>query len=126
MSGSFTVTSTGQPSPTYSETGALPTGDPAGAADVRRKDGLRSYFERWHELWIGGGGEALSVQAIEADRSYERDVLLSTGQPRWPSIPGLYAGTPYEVVPPAQSAPPAELNGVASPHISLAGQLAAH
>ena len=54
------------------------------------------------------------------------NVLLSTGQPRWPSIPGLYAGTPYEVVPPAQPAPPAELNGVASPHISLASQLATH
>ncbi len=60
--------------------GALPTEDPTGAADVRRKEGLRSYFQRWHELWIGGGRDAISVQAIEADRSLDRDVVLSTGR----------------------------------------------
>ena len=59
--------------------GALPTADPAGAADVRRREGLRSWFERWHELWLGRG-HALSVQAIEADRSFGRDVVVSFGR----------------------------------------------
>ena len=59
--------------------GSLPTADPAGTSDVRRREGLRSYFQRWHELWLGGG-RALSIQAIEADRSYGRDVVISFGR----------------------------------------------
>lgn len=59
--------------------GALPTADPAGAADVRRREGLRSWFERWHEVWLAHG-DALSIQAIEADRSFGRDVVVSFGR----------------------------------------------
>ncbi|WP_437607311.1 poly-gamma-glutamate biosynthesis protein PgsC/CapC [Sorangium sp. So ce834] len=59
--------------------GAVPTAEPSGAADVRRAEGLRSFFQRAHEVWVGDGGNALSVQAIEADRSYERDAVISFG-----------------------------------------------
>ncbi|WP_437481648.1 poly-gamma-glutamate biosynthesis protein PgsC/CapC [Sorangium sp. So ce1014] len=59
--------------------GAVPTAEPNGAADVRRAEGLRSFFQRAHEVWIGDGGNALSVQAIEADRTYERDAVISFG-----------------------------------------------
>ncbi|WP_437974804.1 poly-gamma-glutamate biosynthesis protein PgsC/CapC [Sorangium sp. So ce295] len=59
--------------------GAVPTAEPGGAADVRRAEGLRSYFQRAHEVWVGDGGNALSVQAIEADRTYERDAVISFG-----------------------------------------------
>ncbi|WP_437526582.1 poly-gamma-glutamate biosynthesis protein PgsC/CapC [Sorangium sp. So ce726] len=59
--------------------GAVPTAEPSGAADVRRTPGLRSYFQRAHEVWVGDGGNALSVQAIEADRTYERDAVISFG-----------------------------------------------
>ncbi|WP_437325380.1 poly-gamma-glutamate biosynthesis protein PgsC/CapC [Sorangium sp. So ce381] len=59
--------------------GAVPTAEPSGAADVRRAEGLRSYFQRAHEVWVGDGGNALSVQAIEADRTYERDAVISFG-----------------------------------------------
>ncbi|WP_437295373.1 poly-gamma-glutamate biosynthesis protein PgsC/CapC [Sorangium sp. So ce426] len=59
--------------------GAVPTAEPSGAADVRRAEGLRSYFQRAHEVWVGDGGNALSVQAIEADRTYERDAVVSFG-----------------------------------------------
>ncbi|XYH96341.1 poly-gamma-glutamate biosynthesis protein PgsC/CapC [Sorangium sp. So ce1128] len=59
--------------------GAVPTAEPSGAADVRRAEGLRSFFQRAHEVWVGDGGNALSVQAIEAERSYERDAVLSFG-----------------------------------------------
>ncbi|WP_437777879.1 poly-gamma-glutamate biosynthesis protein PgsC/CapC [Sorangium sp. So ce1097] len=59
--------------------GAVPTAEPSGAADVRRAEGLRSFFQRAHEVWVGDGGSALSVQAIEADRSYERDAVVSFG-----------------------------------------------
>jgi hypothetical protein len=55
------------------------------------------------------------------------NVLLSTGQPRWPSVPGLYAECPCAVdesaAAPAESQ--AERIGIAQPHIPLAGQLAA-
>ncbi|AUX26131.1 hypothetical protein SOCEGT47_066910 [Sorangium cellulosum] len=59
--------------------GAVPTAEPSGAADVRRAEGLRSFFQRVHEVWVGDGGHALSVQAIEADRSHERDAVISFG-----------------------------------------------
>ncbi|WP_437621027.1 poly-gamma-glutamate biosynthesis protein PgsC/CapC [Sorangium sp. So ce1151] len=59
--------------------GAVPTAEPSGAADVRRAEGLRSFFQRAHEVWVGDGGTALSVQAIEAERSYERDAVVSFG-----------------------------------------------
>ncbi|WP_438024626.1 poly-gamma-glutamate biosynthesis protein PgsC/CapC [Sorangium sp. So ce233] len=59
--------------------GAVPTAEPSGAADVRRAEGLRSFFQRAHEVWVGDGGSALSVQAIEAERSYERDAVISFG-----------------------------------------------
>ncbi|WP_437277238.1 poly-gamma-glutamate biosynthesis protein PgsC/CapC [Sorangium sp. So ce375] len=59
--------------------GAVPTAEPGGAADVRRAEGLRSYFQRAHEVWVGDGGNALSVQAIEADRTHERDAVISFG-----------------------------------------------
>ncbi|XXT17958.1 poly-gamma-glutamate biosynthesis protein PgsC/CapC [Sorangium sp. So ce429] len=59
--------------------GAVPTAEPSGAADVRRAEGLRSFFQRAHEVWVGDGGNALSVQAIEAERSYERDAVVSFG-----------------------------------------------
>ncbi|AKT36860.1 poly-gamma-glutamate biosynthesis protein PgsC/CapC [Chondromyces crocatus] len=60
--------------------GALPTADPSGAADVRRREGLRSWYQRWHELWLGRGNNTLSIQAIEADRSNDRDVVVSFGR----------------------------------------------
>ncbi|WP_434043338.1 poly-gamma-glutamate biosynthesis protein PgsC/CapC [Sorangium cellulosum] len=59
--------------------GAVPTAEPGGAADVRRAEGLRSFFQRAHEVWVGDGGSALSVQAIEAERSHERDAVISFG-----------------------------------------------
>ncbi|WP_437588360.1 poly-gamma-glutamate biosynthesis protein PgsC/CapC [Sorangium sp. So ce1000] len=59
--------------------GAVPTAEPGGAADVRRAEGLRSFFQRAHELWVGDGGNGLSVQAIEADRTHERDAVISFG-----------------------------------------------
>ncbi|WP_437286593.1 poly-gamma-glutamate biosynthesis protein PgsC/CapC [Sorangium sp. So ce406] len=59
--------------------GAVPTAEPSGAADVRRAEGLRSFFQRTHEVWVGDGGSALSVQAIEAERSHERDAVISFG-----------------------------------------------
>ncbi|AUX47338.1 hypothetical protein SOCE26_088570 [Sorangium cellulosum] len=59
--------------------GAVPTSEPTGAADVRRAEGARSFFQRAHEVWVGGGGNALSIQGIEADRTHERDAVISFG-----------------------------------------------
>jgi 6-phosphofructokinase 1 len=47
------------------------------------------------------------------------NVLLSTGQPRWPSVPGIYADSPYAAEP-TEAAAHAERNGAPKPEPAMA------
>ncbi len=59
--------------------GALPGADPRGAADPRREAGLRSFYQRIHERWLGGEGPAVSVQGIAPGRGDAADGVLTFG-----------------------------------------------
>ena len=49
--------------------GAMPNADPTGAADTRRSESRRSYYQRAHELWLGAGGTMISLQGLAPDRA---------------------------------------------------------
>ena len=58
----------------------MPHVEALGVADARRMDGRRSFYQRIHEEWLEGGGDALSVQGISSDRTPDEDAVLSFGR----------------------------------------------
>ncbi|UQA62888.1 poly-gamma-glutamate biosynthesis protein PgsC/CapC [Polyangium aurulentum] len=59
--------------------GALPSSDPQGHADPRRRTSRRSFFQRAHEVWLGEGKSGVSVQGIAPERDYTGDLVISFG-----------------------------------------------
>ena len=59
--------------------GSLPNADAFGGADPRRADSRRSVFHRVHELWLGSGGSAVSLQGIAPERAVAVDAVVSFG-----------------------------------------------
>ncbi|MRG92372.1 poly-gamma-glutamate biosynthesis protein PgsC/CapC [Polyangium spumosum] len=60
--------------------GALPSADPRGIADPRRRVSRRSFFQRVHEVWLGEGKSGVSMQGIAPERDYTGDVVVSFGR----------------------------------------------
>lgn len=60
--------------------GALPSAD--GQAAVPREGSLprAAFMQRAHELWVDGGGLAISVRGVAPDRALSSDVVLSYGR----------------------------------------------
>jgi hypothetical protein len=60
--------------------GASPRADFWGTSDPRSHAGIRSFFQRAHEVWLGSNGEAVSVQGMARDRESKADAVLSFGR----------------------------------------------
>ncbi|MDI1444550.1 poly-gamma-glutamate biosynthesis protein PgsC/CapC [Polyangium sp. 6x1] len=60
--------------------GAMPSADPRGVADPRRRVSRRSFFQRLHEVWLGEGKSGLSMQGIAPERDYTGDLVVSFGR----------------------------------------------
>ncbi|HZF55855.1 MAG TPA: poly-gamma-glutamate biosynthesis protein PgsC/CapC [Polyangiaceae bacterium] len=60
--------------------GASPKADLMGTSDPRIHAGVRSFFQRAHEVWLGSNGEAISVQGMARGREVAADVVLSFGR----------------------------------------------
>ncbi|MDI1479775.1 poly-gamma-glutamate biosynthesis protein PgsC/CapC [Polyangium sp. y55x31] len=60
--------------------GALPSADPRGLADPRRRVSRRSFFQRVHEVWLGEGKSGISMQGIAPERDYTGDLVVSFGR----------------------------------------------
>ncbi|HYO93218.1 MAG TPA: poly-gamma-glutamate biosynthesis protein PgsC/CapC [Polyangiaceae bacterium] len=60
--------------------GALPNAAPAGASDLRKPQGRRSFFHQAHEQWLSTGGHVLALQGITPERESDEDAVLSFGR----------------------------------------------
>jgi hypothetical protein len=62
--------------------GALPRAAPEHAADPRRAQGRALHYQVLHEIWLQGGGAALSVHGIAPGALGSREALVAFGRPR--------------------------------------------
>jgi hypothetical protein len=60
--------------------GASPRADLLGTSDPRIHAGIRSFFHRAHEVWLGSNGEAISVQGMARNRESKADAVMSFGR----------------------------------------------
>ncbi len=71
--------------------GAMPTAAPDGSADVRHQSGIRSFYQRIHEIWLDDRRQALAIHGISRSHPANEKfyVTLRTnrstldGVPRW-------------------------------------------